>query len=126
MNLLVIANDPLRRAILSESLSMLGHTVKLARDNAEALNLLERSEVDLVISGTEKPATEPLQLHRTMRQQGRFSRLPFVQYGDFRKGQEQEFMVDRKVDFLLKRSDPLRLLVDVIRAEEEKRSRGLG
>lgn len=126
MNLLVIANDPLRRAILSQSLAMLGHTVRQAGDNAEALNLLEQSEVDLVISGTEKPAAEALQFHRIMRQQGRFSRLPFVQYGEFRKGQAQEFVADRKVDFLLKRSDPLRLLVDLIRAEEEKRSHGPG
>jgi CheY-like chemotaxis protein len=124
MNLLVMANDPLRRAILSESLSMMGHTVHEAGNRSEALTLLEQSTIDLVVSGTETPAADPVQLHRTMRDQQRYSSLPFVQYGEVAASQGKELLKDGRVDFLLKRSDPLRRLLDVVRAQDEKRKLG--
>jgi len=125
MNLLVMANDPLRRAILLQTLTSQGHTVHLAGDRAEALSLLERSDIDAVVSGTDSPAAEPVQLHRLLRTQARYSALPFVQYGEVGGAGGKELMRDGSVDFLLKRSDPLRRLVEVLKAQEGKRLGGL-
>src|SRR5512138_3475001 len=72
--ILVVEDDPDIRAILSRFLSRRGYVVKAPEDGAEALELLAREPVDLILYDVRMPRMDGLELLQVVRQ-----RAPEVQ-----------------------------------------------
>ncbi|MDF3059009.1 MAG: response regulator [Rariglobus sp.] len=67
MKILAVEDDPVARAVLHQALLRLGHEVVEARDGAEALRVLEKEPVRLIVSDWMMPELDGLGLCRAVR-----------------------------------------------------------
>ena len=67
MKILAVEDDPVARAILHQALLRLGHEVVEAKDGAEALRVLEKEPVRLIVSDWMMPELDGLGLCRAVR-----------------------------------------------------------
>ncbi|MBW8781187.1 MAG: response regulator [Verrucomicrobia bacterium] len=67
MKILAVEDDPVARAILHQALQRLGHEVIGARDGVEALQLLEKEPVRVIVSDWMMPEMDGLGLCRAVR-----------------------------------------------------------
>lgn len=68
MKILAVEDDPVARAILHQALLKLGHEVVEARDGVEALRVLEKEPVRLIVSDWMMPELDGLGLCRAVRE----------------------------------------------------------
>lgn len=67
MKILAVEDDPVARAILNQALRRLGHEVIEAKDGAEAVRILEKEPVRLIVSDWMMPELDGLGLCRAVR-----------------------------------------------------------
>lgn len=67
MKILAVEDDPVARAVLHQALHRLGHEVVDARDGSEALRLLEKEPVRVIVSDWMMPEMDGLALCRAVR-----------------------------------------------------------
>ena len=80
MNVLIADDNNTSSKILRAMLETEGHAVIVAADGREALELLERHPVDVIISDLLMPNLDGYQLCREIRQDTRWRDLPFICY----------------------------------------------
>ncbi len=74
--ILVVDDHPINRMLLSEQLGSLGYQVKTAQDGIDALNVIGRSEIDIVLSDVNMPNMDGYRLTERLRELGH--RFPVV------------------------------------------------
>ena len=67
MKILAVEDDPVARAVLHQALLRLGHEVVNAHDGTEALKILEKEPVRVIVSDWMMPAMDGLALCRAVR-----------------------------------------------------------
>ena len=67
MKILAVEDDPVARAVLHQALLRLGHEVIEAKDGAEALRVMEKEPVRLIVSDWMMPELDGLGLCRAVR-----------------------------------------------------------
>ncbi len=91
---LVVDDSPLTRELLVQLLEAVGYHIVQAVDGAQALEVLGREAVDLVVTDLEMPNVDGLELTRRLKSHGTFRSLPVVivttrgSESDRRKGME--------------------------------------
>jgi len=68
--ILIVDDHPINRMLLSEQLGTLGYRVKTAQDGVDALNVISRSEIDIVLSDVNMPNMDGYRLTQRLRQLG--------------------------------------------------------
>jgi len=68
--ILIVDDHPINRMLLSEQLGTLGYQVKTAQDGVDALNVISRSEIDIVLSDVNMPNMDGYRLTQRLRQLG--------------------------------------------------------
>ncbi len=76
MTILVVDDEPMVRFLLSSLLEDEGYTVLIASNGSEALDILERQTVDLLITDTHMPMMSGIDLVRVVHQ--RYPYLPII------------------------------------------------
>lgn len=103
---LVVDDEPDIAAVLTEILREAGHTVDVANDGGTALERLEHTSYDLVVSDTKMPGVDGIDLYRTV--QRRFpalSRRFVFLTGDVLSTEKREFFESTKVPCVTKPFD---------------------
>jgi CheY-like chemotaxis protein len=80
MRVLVVDDSAPRRRLLVSLFERAGHQTLTAADGVDALGVLERETVDAVVSDVKMPKMDGFQLCRSLRQDARWARLPFIFY----------------------------------------------
>jgi CheY-like chemotaxis protein len=80
MRILVVDDSSPHRRLLTALFNRAGHEVLTASDGVAALELLEREPINAVVSDVRMPKMDGFQLCRTIRQDTRWRRLPFIFY----------------------------------------------
>jgi CheY-like chemotaxis protein len=78
MRILAVEDEPEYLEMLQEVMSGLGHSLTIAANGFEALNTLDRQQVDVIISDVKMPVMDGLELHRLVRQKPTYTNTPFV------------------------------------------------
>lgn len=68
-HILVVEDDPFLRQLITDQLCEAGYTILTAEDGAQALRVLAKQSVDLVISDIFMPNMEGIEMIRTLREQ---------------------------------------------------------
>jgi two-component system chemotaxis sensor kinase CheA len=76
--ILVVDDSPLTRELISALLEAVGYDIVDAADGAEALHLLSRTQVDLVVTDLEMPGMDGLELTRQLKGHETLNRLPVI------------------------------------------------
>jgi two-component system sensor histidine kinase and response regulator WspE len=75
---LVVDDSPLTRELLVSLLESVGYQIVQAVDGAQALEVLARENVDIVVSDLEMPNVDGLELTRRLKSHATFRALPVV------------------------------------------------
>lgn len=73
---LIVEDDPNMREALANMLTHSGYETVVAQEGQEALNILQKIEVDLVISDFRMPGMNGVDLHFSMQERG--MKQPFI------------------------------------------------
>ena len=76
--ILLVEDNPVNQLVAKGMLAKLGCQVQLATQGAEALELLEQQEFDLVLMDCNMPVMDGYEASRRIRQSGRWPHLPIV------------------------------------------------
>ncbi|MBF8668966.1 response regulator [Pseudomonas putida] len=76
--ILLVEDNPVNQLVAKGMLAKLGCQVQLATQGAEALELLEQDEFDLVLMDCNMPVMDGYEASRRIRQSGRWPNLPIV------------------------------------------------
>lgn len=96
---LVVDDEEGVREIIVEIVGDLGYTVEPAKSGEQALDLMNQTQIDLVISDLKMDGMDGLTLARQLRE--RFPDLPLVLMTAFPNEDVHRAIAERKVDFLL-------------------------
>jgi len=70
MMILVVDDHPINRRLLADQLNLLGYRCKTANDGVDALNVLRKNHIDIVLSDVNMPNMDGYSLTRNIRQLG--------------------------------------------------------
>lgn len=70
MMVLVVDDHPINRRLLADQLNLLGYRCKTASDGVDALGVLKKNPIDIVLSDVNMPNMDGYSLTRNIRQQG--------------------------------------------------------
>ncbi len=118
MEVLIVDDDEFALSVVDNTLSRMGYKVVAARDGCEALDILRKSEIRLVITDWDMPKMNGVDLCRAIRKQD-LSGYVYVIMLTGREGAKQrmEGLCAGADDFLNKPLDPEELLVCLKTAE---------
>jgi CheY-like chemotaxis protein len=78
MRILAVEDEPEYLEMLQEVMQSLGHSITLASSGDDALAILERQPIDVIISDVRMPGMDGLQFHARVRALERYRNTPFV------------------------------------------------
>jgi PAS domain S-box-containing protein len=112
MNLLIIDDDPTSLKLLRTQLESEAHAVFEAHDGVEALALLNRQRVDVVISDILMPRMDGYRFCHEIRKHARLRDLPIVLYSStYTAPEDEKLALDVGADKYLKKPCSLETLV---------------
>lgn len=68
--ILIVDDHPINRMLLSDQLGLLGYQIKTARDGVDALHVISRTHIDIVLSDVNMPNMDGYRLTQRLRQLG--------------------------------------------------------
>ena len=78
MKVLAIENQPEYFEMLQMVMDGIGHSIILAKDGIEALRILEKEKIDVIMSDVSMPARDGIELHRLIRAKPEHKETPFI------------------------------------------------
>lgn len=118
MNILIVDDDFSSRTIIQKILKQEGHTAWTAEDSQEALEILQREQVNVVISDWNMPGMTGIDLCRYLREQVSLGYIYFIIVTSRATKQDMlEGLSAGADDFLSKPIEPVELILRVRNAE---------
>src|ERR1051326_8122524 len=123
MKILVVDDDGTNRKVLRLKLEGEGHGVLEAEDGVQALGILEREEVEGIISDVLMPKMDGYRFCLEVRKSPRFCALPFIIYtSTFTSPGDERLALEVGADDYLTKPAPVRSLLEALkRAAAERR-----
>jgi CheY-like chemotaxis protein len=106
MTLLVVDDDATYRLLLGNILRTEGHETLLAEDGEEALEKLEEIKVDMIISDVYMPVMDGFKLHKAVRSDPRWEKLPFLFVSAYTDQYTLEAVRNPRYDGFLQKGKP--------------------
>jgi two-component system CheB/CheR fusion protein len=78
MRILAVEDEPEYLEMLQDVMKSLGHTITLAAGGEEALAILDRQPVDVIISDVSMPGMDGLKFHTLVRGREAYRNTPFI------------------------------------------------
>ena len=124
LRLLIVDDQAIQRRLLRAQLEGEGHSVLEAVDGVAALQLLERQEVDAVISDILMPNMDGYRLCREVRKSDKFGALPLILYtSTYDSGADRQLAQSIDADGYLVKPAPTPVILDALREAMQKAAR---
>lgn len=78
MKILAVEDEPEYLEMLQEVMRSIGHSVTVASNGAEALEILDSQKVDVIVADVRMPVMDGLEFHRRVREKPLYRNTPFV------------------------------------------------
>jgi len=78
MRILAVEDEPEYLEMLQEVMKSLGHSITIAQNGKEALSLLDRQQIDVVVSDVKMPEMNGIEFHRKLRERQGHVNTPFI------------------------------------------------
>ena len=124
MMILVVDDHPINRRLLADQLGSLGYQCKTANDGVDALNVLSKNHIDIVLSDVNMPNMDGYRLTQRIRQLG--LTLPVVGVTANALAEEKQRCLESGMDSCLSKPVTLDVLKQTLSvyAERVRRARG--
>ncbi len=114
MNILIVDDEVIYLDLLSEVLTLYGHSVVKASTADAAMKQLHAQQIDLIISDVSMPGKNGVSLHSEIREDYRYQRVPFIWNTAYVELQELLDLVDPAVDYKVEKSGGLPTLLHIV------------
>ncbi len=114
MDILLIDDNLDYLTLLRDALYANGYTVHTARDGIEGCELLQSAQIDLIISDIRMPRFDGLKVHAFAREMQRYKDTKFIFISAFRDAYRDMLKLDRKRDFFLEKTTPLKDILKMV------------
>jgi DNA-binding response OmpR family regulator len=114
MNVLLVDDNEDYLNFMKESLFLNGYTVYAATDGSDACNLLEKPDIDLIISDIKMPTLDGIMLHSFAREMERYKRTKFIFVSGYGDAYEDILDLDPNVDFFFDKTTPVAQLLKFV------------
>jgi len=78
MRILAVEDEPEYLEMLQEVMTGLGHSITIAVNGQDALDLLSRQKIDVIVSDVKMPEMNGLEFHRLLREKPGYRNTPFI------------------------------------------------
>jgi CheY-like chemotaxis protein len=78
MRILAVEDEPEYLEMLQEVMKSLGHSITIAQNGKEALALIDRQQIDVIVSDVKMPEMNGLEFHRKLREHQEYKNTPFI------------------------------------------------
>jgi CheY-like chemotaxis protein len=113
VRILAVEDEPEYLEMLQMVMSSLGHTVILARNGIEAMQLAEREKVDVILSDVIMPSMDGIELHKQIRSKQEYKETPFIFLTGATNVQRVKEACTTKEDLLLQKPFPVERLLQM-------------
>ncbi len=118
MNILVVDDNLDYLNFIKESLFLSGYNVFTAEDGSEACKILERPDIDLIISDIKMPTLDGIMLHSFARDLERYKDTKFVFVSGSGEAYDDILNLDPEIDFFFnKTTTPVAELLKFVDAQ---------
>jgi len=78
MRILAVEDEPEYLEMLKEVMNGLGHTITIAANGQQALEIIEKHKIDVVVSDVKMPEMDGIEFHRLLREKPEYRNTPFI------------------------------------------------
>jgi PAS domain S-box-containing protein len=115
LNILIVDDLAMNRKLLSAQLTAEGHTVVAAVNGVEALQVLDREPVDVIVSDILMPVMDGYRLCAHVRSSERFRDLPFIFYtATYTSPADEELSMQLGANRYLRKPTPIQQMLAAI------------
>ncbi len=128
MTVLVVDDEPAYRMVVRELLLEDGCDVLTAENGDEALHKLSVVHPDIIVSDVYMPVMDGAKLHRCVRANPRYEKLPFLFVSGYNDAYTMQSVRDPRYDGFVSKgasADELKKWIKYLTTPEDKRSRFL-
>lgn len=114
MDILLVDDNEDYLALMKDVLFANGYSVLTATNGLEACNILETSEVDLIISDIKMPKLNGIKLHAYAREMERYKNTKFIFITGYKDVYSDLMQLDPSKDFLFEKTTPAHEIVAAV------------
>ena len=78
MTILAVEDQPEYLEMLQMVMTSIGHSIIIARNGIEAIQILEKEKIDIILSDVFMPSMNGIELHRQIRSKPAHKETPFI------------------------------------------------
>ena len=113
MRILAVEDEPEYLEMLQEVMKSLGHSITIAQNGKEALTLLDRQQIDVVVSDVKMPEMDGIEFHRELRERPGYRNTPFIFLTGVDDISQVKAECKRDCDLLLQKPFPIDKLLQL-------------
>ncbi|MBI5474013.1 MAG: response regulator [Ignavibacteriae bacterium] len=114
MDILLVDDNEDYLMLMKDLLYSNGYSVVTAKDGAEACEILDASEVDLIISDIKMPRLDGIKLHAFARETEKYRETKFVFISGYKDVYADLMKLDPKKDFMFDKTTPANEIVSMV------------
>jgi CheY-like chemotaxis protein len=113
MRILAVEDEPEYLEMLQEVMTGLGHSITIAVNGQEALDILDRQKIDVVVSDVKMPEMNGLEFHRLLREKPGYRNTPFIFLTGVDDVTQVKAACKKDCDLLLQKPFPIDKLLQI-------------
>lgn len=114
MDVLLVDDNADYLELMRQALFISGYNVHTAEDGVEACEVLNSSDIDLIISDVRMPRLDGLKLHTFARDMGRYKRTKFIFISAFKDILEKKQTFNKELDFFFDKTTTVEEIVKFV------------
>jgi CheY-like chemotaxis protein len=111
MRILAVDDEPEYLEMLQEVMKSLGHSITTAARGEDALAILDRQSMDVIIADVKMPGMSGIELHAAVRSRAAYRNTPFIFLTGHETGEDLKRAMVADCDLLLRKPFPVERLL---------------
>ena len=113
MRILAVEDEPEYLEMLQEVMRSIGHSITIADNGAQALNLLDEQKIDVIVSDVKMPKMNGIEFHQKVRIKPAYRNTPFIFLTGVDDLSEVKSVCKADCDLLLQKPFPIDKLIQM-------------
>ena len=78
MKILAVEDEPEYLEMLKMVMDSIGHSIVIAKNGVEAIRMLEKEKIDVIMSDVAMPSMNGIEFHKQLREKEQYKDTPFI------------------------------------------------
>jgi two-component system sensor histidine kinase/response regulator len=119
MRILAVEDEPEYLEMLQEVMQSIGHNIVIALNGTEALDMLEKQKIDVVVSDVKMPTMNGIEFHKRLRALPEHRNTPFIFLTGVNDTSEVKAACTRDCDLVLQKPFPIDELIKLFSGKKK-------